>query len=125
MHTNNQTTSGSGTDEMDIIKIVLEVFKDEFPGAPESEVNELMQDIGQTIMIESMAKMVDEVEARDKTTDKVLAKEVKELLSQDGAMGVEVVKRISEVCSLPHINIDLEQIYKEVAVDVVKDVLGK
>ncbi len=72
-----------------------------------------------------MAKMVDEIEERDKSENKDLAKEVKMLLSQDGGMDVETVKRISEICLMPNINISLEDIYKEVAVDVVKDVLGQ
>lgn len=122
----NNTNIVNTNSSVDINKLVMEVFKNEFPGAPESEVMELIQDIGQTIMIESMAKMVEEVEKReDKSKDESYAEEIRQILSKDGVTTPEDVKRISEICLMPHININLEEIYKIVAIDVVKDVLGK
>jgi hypothetical protein len=109
---------------IDITKIVLDIFKNEFPGAPEAEVQGLIDDIGQTIMAESTAKMVDEVEERQKEDEKY-AEEIKEIFSKESVASAEDIKRISEICMLPHINIDMEKIYQEVATDVVKDVLGK
>lgn len=125
MKNNNQqngvVVGGGDVGNLDINKIVLEIFEKEFPGAPKDELIELIADIGQTIMVESMAKMVDKVEVKDSG----LAQEIKDLLSQDKSADLEVVKRISEICLMPHVNINLEEIYQDVAVDVVKDVLGK
>lgn len=122
---------------INIEKIVLNVFKEQFPGAPEEEVRDLIDDIGQTIMIESTAKMVDEVEKKEaeyvkkggKNQD--LANEIRNMLANDFSSDpnkkvdedTKMVKRISEICLLPYINIDLEKIYKDVATDVVRDVL--
>jgi hypothetical protein len=121
INNNNNNNNGTIQAGVDINKIVLDAFKHEFPGAPENEIAELIVDIGQTILIESMAKIVDEVEAKDKD----LAQEVKDLFSQKEPTDIQAVKRISEICLMPRININLDEIYRSVAVDVVKDVLGK
>lgn len=107
--------------QTNINQLVLETFKKEFPNASEVEMQELIQDIGQTIIIESMGKLIDEVEKKDSG----LAEEIKGILSTDGPNDAQAVKRILDICQMPHINIDMENIYQAVATDVVKDVLDK
>lgn len=107
--------------DININKIVQDVFEAEFPGASQEEITQLIQDIGLTIMTESMANVIEEIENKDES----LAQEIKDLLSEEGPASMATVKRISEICLMPKININLEKIYQETAAEVVRDVLGK
>ena len=118
------------TTDLDINKIVTEVFRSEFPGAHENEVLELIQNVGQTIIVESMAKTLDAIEENDKTEDKIHYHRVKDLMEAETDYGTsgdesrgDMILEISNICV--DLDIDLEKIYQEVATDVVRDVLGK
>lgn len=115
---NNKMVEG-----VDINSIILEVFQKEFPGASEGKIEGMIKEIGQTIIVESMAKALDEIEIKDLSEDKNLFNRVKSIMEAEGTQDENAVLEISKICI--DLDVDLEKIYQEVATDVVKDVLGK
>ncbi len=101
--------------QKDIAKLIEEFFLKNFPEISRAEADDLVQDIGETITVEALVALVEKITEKDSEKGKGVNKIILED-TKNSAIG-----EISKICE--DLGIDVLQIYKDVAKDVIEDVM--
>jgi hypothetical protein len=97
---------------------VVNIFKAHFKDATDEEVQAFISDANDQIGFETFLEALYKIEELDKTENKILFTEAKDILEN---FSIEKVIRFQEICN--ELSIDLDQIQSEVAEDVLSEVL--
>lgn len=118
MKNNTSNNVGNSFSQQEMEGVVLNVFREKFPNVGDEVLIGLVQDIGKTIMLETLQVVVEEISSKNET----LGSAAKEVLAENKESVDKIIEMLAEICTRPEINIDVLQISRQVALKVLGSV---